>query len=141
MRVLLHEHKIDVVSSELVSKAIAECDGAECGNRLCVFVGHFLSFIANLVTSPPAESKMSQSILLLFLDNARLVEYILLGFCENNPDSDYEKNFLNSVIHVPMMVLLYNSVCNSAELRQTLTAHKNGMLLVRFIFESICKHR
>ena len=90
---------------------------------------------------PPAESKMPQSLLLLILDHDKLVDYILLGYCENNPDSDYEKNFLNSVIHVPLMVFLYNSICNSAELRQTLCTHKHGLQLVKFIFESICKHR
>jgi hypothetical protein len=39
------------------------------------------------------------------------------------------------------MVLLYNSTCNSHEQRQILTTHKNGMILVRFIFQSICCHR
>ena len=64
-----------------------------------------------------------------------------MGHCENNPDSDYEKSCLNSLIHVPLVVLLFNSIANNSELRTVLTTHKSGMPLFRFIFESICKHR
>jgi len=42
---------------------------------------------------------------------------------------------------VPLVVLLYNATCNSQELRQILTTHRNGMPLLSFIFEAICKHR
>lgn len=84
---------------------------------------------------------MPYAILLMFLNQDALINYMMEGHCENNPDSDYEKNFLNSTIHVPLMVLLYNAICNSQEGRQLLTTHKNGMPLLRFMFDSICKHR
>lgn len=140
LRVLLHDHKIDLVSSEYVEKAVSECDSSE-GNRLCVFIGHYLGFLANIVTMPPAGSKLPYEVLVMLLNQEQLLHYITNAHCENNPDSDYERNSLNSVIHVPLMVLLYNSTCNSGEQRAILTSHKNGMPLVRFVFESICRHR
>lgn len=78
---------------------------------------------------------------MMLLHQENLMNYIVSAHCENNQDSDYERNSLNSVIHVPLMVLLYNSTCNSNEHRTILTSHKNGMPLVRFMFESICRHR
>ena len=64
---MLHDHKIDLVSSEFVEKAISECDSSE-GHRLCVFVGHYLGFLANLLTMPPDGSKMPQTVLTMFLN-------------------------------------------------------------------------
>ena len=90
---------------------------------------------------PPTGSKIPQTVLMMLLQQENLMNYILSAHCENNQDSDYERNSLNSVIHVPLMVLLYNSTCNSNEHRTILTSHKNGMPLVRFMFESICRHR
>jgi hypothetical protein len=71
LRVLLYDHKISLVASEYVTKAISECDGSE-GNRLCVFVGHYLGFLANLVTMPLQDSKLPYDVLLMFLDQELL---------------------------------------------------------------------
>lgn len=139
LRELLHDHAIEVVACEYVNKAISESKENE-GHKLCVFVGHYLGFLANLITMSP-DVKLPQAVLTMVLNQTSLVNYILTSSCECNPDSDYERTSLNSLIHVPLMVLLYNSTCNSAELRSLLFQHPHGIALVKFMFKSICQHR
>ena len=95
-------------------------------SRLSIFIGHYLGFISNLVTAAPAESHIPSVVLQMFLASEPLVVYIVEKHFENNPDSDYEKSILNSAIHVPLLVLFYNSTCNSSELRGKLIMHQNG---------------
>ena len=68
MRQLLFEQQIHVVSNEFVEKALADCPVEE-GNRLAIFVGHYLGFISNLVTAAPSESPILSSVLQILLNS------------------------------------------------------------------------
>jgi hypothetical protein len=71
--VLLHDHQVSIVSSEFVTKAIQECDLDTCGSKLVILIGHYLGFLANLVTQPPVDSKMPYSIVLMVLNQDELI--------------------------------------------------------------------